>query len=140
MMWMGCMNQVDIKRRSLTWYTARIIALLSWRWGRIAFLLLDSFLQQNNFTVLIFQDFFHRAFGLRRFQVSKCCSVGKTKYKKNSTRLHTAKILADYRFKSKDASDTIFFWFFCAFLKLRYARSPYPKSNTYVFGWKNCGI
>ena len=32
---MGCLNQVDIKRRSLTWYTARIIAPLSWRWGRI---------------------------------------------------------------------------------------------------------
>ena len=31
----GCLNQVDIKRRSLTWYTAPIIAPLSWRWGRI---------------------------------------------------------------------------------------------------------
>ena len=32
---MGCLNQVDIKRRSLTWYTARIIAPLLWWWGRI---------------------------------------------------------------------------------------------------------
>ena len=32
---MGCLHQVDIKRCSLTWYTARIIAPLSWRWGRI---------------------------------------------------------------------------------------------------------
>ena len=32
---MRCLNQVDIKHRSLTRYTARIIAPLSWRWGRI---------------------------------------------------------------------------------------------------------
>ena len=31
----GCLNQVDIKRRSLTWYTVRIIAPFSWRWSRI---------------------------------------------------------------------------------------------------------
>ena len=37
---MGCLHQVDIKRRSLTWYTVRIIAPLSWRWGRISRLLL----------------------------------------------------------------------------------------------------
>ena len=32
---MGCLHQVDIKRRSLTWYTARTIAPFLWRWGRI---------------------------------------------------------------------------------------------------------
>jgi hypothetical protein len=32
---MGCLHQVDIKRRSLTWYTARSLCPLLQRWGCI---------------------------------------------------------------------------------------------------------
>ena len=46
---MGCLNQVDIKHHSPTWYTARTIAPLSWRLGRIWIILQNSWLDLINF-------------------------------------------------------------------------------------------
>ena len=52
---MGCLHQVDIKCRSLTWYTVRSLCPLLWRWGHIgSFLSVFLHFKKNPFNLVTF--------------------------------------------------------------------------------------
>ena len=80
-------------------------------WQKTAFFLLDSYLQKNK---LIFHSmkFICTAVSVARFQISKCCSIGKTEWQHYMKSMNVILIHdADYRHESKNASDTSLFDF-----------------------------